>query len=68
MKELELLLAALATLGAESKEAFIWWLLLEKLWPGLVWLITLFTGCFMIRWFAATPEDKHERKTPVVED
>jgi hypothetical protein len=40
MKELELILQTVAQLGAAGKEAFIWWLLADKLIPGLL----LFTG------------------------
>ncbi len=39
MKELEMILAAITNLGAAGKEAFIWWLVFDKLIAGLLWVI-----------------------------
>ena len=36
-----MLIDMLVSAGQGSKEAFIWWLLADKVFPGLVWLITL---------------------------
>ena len=49
MKELEMILAAVAQLGDASKEAFIWWLMMDK---GLsfIALMTLFLVAGAIGW------------------
>ena len=45
MKELELIISLIAQLGATGKETFIWWLVFDKLIPGLIaLLIIIFVG------------------------
>ena len=41
MKELELILATIAQLGEAGKEAFIWWLIFDKLLSAMAWLIAI---------------------------
>ena len=41
MEELKLVLEALTTLGAAGKEAFIWWLVFDKLIPATVALVAI---------------------------
>ena len=47
MQELQLMLAALTQLGEAGKEAFIWWLIFDKLIPGIIVLIVLLS----LLWF-----------------
>ena len=49
MKELELILSTISQLGVAGKEAFIWWLVFDKLIPGLVWLATVLIFSYVIR-------------------
>lgn len=42
-EQLQMILTALQSLGAESKDAFIWWLVLDKGLPVLGWLMA-FSG------------------------
>ena len=46
MKELELILAAVANLGAAGKEAFIWWLIIDKVVVGMF----ILTAAISIPW------------------
>ena len=58
MKELEMILAAVAQLGDAGKEAFIWWLVMDK-GLGFLGLLTFFaTALVLARWviFACTFE------------
>lgn len=45
--QLQMILTALQSLGAESKTAFIWWLAMDKLVPVFGWLAT-FSGMLWI--------------------
>lgn len=40
MEELKLIMQTLAGLGETAKEGFIWWLVIDKLVPSVLW------GCF----------------------
>lgn len=42
MKDLELVLATIAQLGAAGKEAFIWWLVFDKFIPGLFFISSIY--------------------------
>ena len=42
MKELEMVLSAISQLGAAGKEAFIWWLVFDKLIVGVLYLVGIF--------------------------
>lgn len=48
MKELELILAAVASLGEAGKEAFIWWLIIDKVVVGLMVLAGALGALWMI--------------------
>ena len=48
-EQLTMILDTLLTMGAAGQEAFIWWLLLEKALPLLVWLAT-FAGIMWLAW------------------
>ena len=41
-EQLKMLLDAMQSLGAGGKEAFIWWLAMDKGLPVVGWLLTLF--------------------------
>lgn len=41
MKELEMILQAVAQLGDAGKEAFIWWLVMDKGLGFLAWILTV---------------------------
>lgn len=41
MEELKLVIEALTGLGAQAKEAFIWWMVFDKLLPSLVGLFAI---------------------------
>lgn len=41
MQELQMILNTLAQIGEAGKEAFIWWLIMDKGLPFLGWIITL---------------------------
>lgn len=49
MKELELILQAVANLGAAGKEAFIWWLVIDKVVIGAMCL----AGVLGLPWIIA---------------
>lgn len=49
MKELEMILAAVSQLGVAGKEAFLWWLVLDKLVPTLATLAGVVTVVLMVR-------------------
>jgi hypothetical protein len=53
-EQLKMILDALQSLGAEGKEAFIWWLVLDKTVGPLVWLITLCGLIVIARWIIQT--------------
>lgn len=52
-EQLKMLLEAMQSLGAGGKDAFIWWLVMDKGLPFLGWLMTLgaivFVARFVIR-------------------
>lgn len=48
MKELELILAAVANLGAAGKEAFIWWLVIDKVVTGAMILVAALAVPYML--------------------
>jgi len=48
MAELQMILNALATLGAEAKGMFIWWLVFDKLIPMLVTLVLIGTVGYVV--------------------
>jgi hypothetical protein len=39
--QLKMILDAMASMGAQGKEAFVWWLVMDKALPVLGWLVTL---------------------------
>jgi len=48
MKELEMILQAIAQLGDAGKEAFIWWLVMDKGLGFLAWIISIGVIAFVI--------------------
>ena len=48
-EQLKMLLDAMQSLGAGGKEAFIWWLAMDKGLPILAWIITLGAIVFVAR-------------------
>lgn len=50
IEQLKLVIEAVQQLGAQGKEAFIWWVVLDKALPGVVWLITLPCLMAVIYW------------------
>lgn len=51
MEELKLILATFAQLGETGKEAFIWWLLIDKIAVGLLWLVAACILAYIITRF-----------------
>lgn len=47
IEELKLILDMLGQLGAQGKEAFVWWVVLDKIPSLLIWIFVLATVCFM---------------------
>lgn len=41
IEQLKLVVEAISQLGIQGKEAFIWWLLFDKMLPVICWLTTL---------------------------
>lgn len=41
LEQLQLIMNTLSQMGEQGKEAFIWWLVLDKALPYLAWLIIL---------------------------
>jgi hypothetical protein len=54
VKELEMILATVATLGAAGKDAFVMWLVFDKLVPALCLLVALFFAGFVAMRIAAS--------------
>jgi len=48
MKELEMILQAVAQLGDAGKEAFVWWLVMDKGLGFLGWILTVIAIAFVI--------------------
>lgn len=49
MKELEMILAAVAQLGEAGKEAFIWWLFFDKGLTFIGWITTVLIASFVVK-------------------
>jgi hypothetical protein len=47
IEQLKLILETLATMGESGKDAFIWWLVLDKVLPVFGWIVT-FSGFIFI--------------------
>lgn len=48
--ELQLVLEAISKLGEAGKEAFIWWLVMDKAVPALAWSGVALAGLALIGW------------------
>jgi len=61
IEQLKLVLETVQQLGAQGKEAFIWWIVLDKVLPVLGWLITfaglMTVGFWVIRAVQSANED-----------
>jgi hypothetical protein len=60
IEQLKLILETLRTMGEAGKDAFIWWILLDKALPVLAWLLT-FCGLIwlVLRIVGAISSDSH---------
>ena len=47
MEQLKLIMETLTTMGEAGKDAFIWWLVLDKLIPVIAWLL-VFSGFLLL--------------------
>lgn len=57
MEELKLIADTITSLGAQGKEAFIWWVVLETIPPFLLWsgfIGVMYYGISLIRAYAAS--------------
>ena len=59
MKELELILAAVTQLGEAGKEAFIWYLLLDKGLPFLGWISTIISVVYVLAYMTRAESKKN---------
>jgi len=48
IEQLKMVIELIQQLGVQGKEAFIWWLVLDKVLPVLAWLLTLVTVGFTV--------------------
>ena len=63
MKELELILAAVTQLGEAGKEAFIWYLLLDKGLLFLGWISTVISVVYILAYMTQAEIKKHRATT-----
>jgi hypothetical protein len=54
IEELTLVMDTLRQLGGDGKEAFIWWLMFDKVLPIIAWLTALAILMVPIRWMLAS--------------
>lgn len=47
IEEMKMLVDMISTLGMQGKEAFIWWVVLDKIPPFIIWILSLATVCFI---------------------
>lgn len=67
-EQLKLVLDALQSLGAEGKDAFIWWLVMDKTIAPVAWLVTLCVLALIVRWIirACTTKSRLEELRALV--
>lgn len=60
-EQLKMLLDALHGIGVEGKDAFVWWLVADKVVGPIAWLCTFAGLCYIalriVRTFAPSPRD-----------
>jgi hypothetical protein len=57
-EQLKMVLDALQSLGAEGKDAFIWWLVMDKTIAPVAWLVTLCVLALIVRWIIRASTNK----------
>jgi len=60
IEQLKLVLETVQQLGAQGKEAFIWWVVLDKVLPVLGWLITFAGLMTVVFWLIRAVQSANE--------